>query len=272
MKTTFAKETDLCAAFIKCLPVGWLAYPETGGFDILLVRARDGIQIGVEAKLRLNAKVICQAAESLSIHSTVSPAPDYRAVLIPGGSYDLAALCPLLGITAISMQELFATESGEPEWFDKRRSMARLASGGYSHPFSPHLPEGGKYSDGGWFERCPVKRIPVPDWVPDVAAGASAPVALTPWKVGAIKLVITLSRRGYLTRQDFKHFDVSMSRWTQERWLVKDGNGGWIAGDRMPNFKAQHPTNYGEIEADFEKWKAPETATQRGLFATTDAA
>ena len=73
---------------------------------------------------------------------------------------------------------------------------------------------------------CPARRLTLPDCVPDVSAGNSAPVALTHWKIGAIKLVNILHRRGYLTGQDFAHFRISMSRWTQEKWLVRDGSGG----------------------------------------------
>lgn len=246
----FAKETDLCAAFIAALPDGWTAYPETGGFDILLVRAGDGVQIGVEAKLRLNAKVISQAAERSDYYGVGGENPDFRSVLIPDGvSYELADVCRLIGITVIMMR------GGEH---------ARH----YSRPFHPDLPRGrNEFDDRSWSERCPAKRITVPEWIPDVAAGDSAPLALTWWKIGAIKLVVTLQRRGYLTRQDFAHFKISMSRWTQERWLVKDGQGGWIAGPHMPDFKAQHPINFDQIAADFEKWKSPAAATQRGLFS-----
>jgi hypothetical protein len=82
--------------------------------------------------------------------------------------------------------------------------------------------------------------------------------------------VITLAKRGFVTRQDFAFFKTSMSRWTQGRWLIQDGNGGWVAGPHMPDFKAQHPVNFPQIEADFEKWRNPadaqRAAVQRPLF------
>lgn len=232
----FEKETELCAAFIECLPSGWTAYPETGGFDIVLVRS-DGFQIGVEAKLRLNAKVITQAAETG--HAT-APGPDCRAVLIPDGvSMELSGLLPLLGITAIAMR------------FDR----GHHKEGWKTHPFSPQLPTSRyDWDDRAWFECCPTTRLELPDWVPDVVAGDSAPVSLTPWKVKAIKIAITLSKRGYLTRRDFNDFKISMSRWTQSGWLSRDGNLGWVAGPHLPDFKAQHPINYGQIEADYARW------------------
>lgn len=56
-----AKESVLCDLFIEAFDKidGWTCYPEGAGFDVLVVH-EDGRQIGVEAKLSLNAKV-CEA-------------------------------------------------------------------------------------------------------------------------------------------------------------------------------------------------------------------
>jgi hypothetical protein len=42
-------EADLCAGFIAAATKGgsWTAYAETAGYDILMVRASDGVQIGI---------------------------------------------------------------------------------------------------------------------------------------------------------------------------------------------------------------------------------
>jgi len=230
----FEKEVGLCAAFIAALPKEWTAYPETGGFDILLVRKEDGFQIGVEAKLKLNGKVIIQAAERPDSWSVTHSGPDCRAVLMPDyASADLSGVCRLLGITCIRMR--CTTDS----W----------------RPFYPYLPEPkDRYDHADWHECCPHRRLDVPDWVPDVGAGNSSPIMLTFWKIAAIKLAIILDRRGFLRREDFKKFNVSMSRWTQGKWLVQNGSGGWIRGDYFPDFKRQHPVNYQQIEADYDKW------------------
>lgn len=233
----FAKESDLCAAFIAALPKDWTAYPETGGFDILLVRA-DGFQIGVEAKLKLNAKVICQAAEHVSHYYVARPGPDCRAVLVPeDASGDLLQLCELLQITVIR----------------QRKARSRYDRDGF-YPALPKPEHSWAYDD--WYDLAPDRRLTVPDWVPDVAAGASAPQRLSFWKIAAIKIVVTLEKRGYVTRKDFAHFQISMSRWTQMKWIVQDGKGFWKAGS-LPDFRAQHPVNYPQIEADFEKWRNP---------------
>lgn len=51
------KESELCDLYIRDFNnvSGWTCYPETAGFDILVVH-QDGRQIGVEAKLSLNRK------------------------------------------------------------------------------------------------------------------------------------------------------------------------------------------------------------------------
>ena len=45
----FETEAELCAAFIEDMKTqrGWIVYPETAGFDILLVREDTGHQLGV---------------------------------------------------------------------------------------------------------------------------------------------------------------------------------------------------------------------------------
>lgn len=50
---------------------------------------------------------------------------------------------------------------------------------------------------------------------------------------------------------------LSPSRWTDPHhgWLVVTP-AGYVRGDRMPNFAAQHPRNYAEIKADRATWEA----------------
>jgi hypothetical protein len=60
----------------------WTVYAETAGFDLLLVQDVTGVQVGIEAKLTLNLKVLEQALPSRydGFHRP-SVGPDYRAVL-----------------------------------------------------------------------------------------------------------------------------------------------------------------------------------------------
>lgn len=244
----FEKETDLCAAFIASLPDEWQAYPETAGFDILLVRKEDGFQIGIEAKLKLNGKVICQVAEESSKWYVTRPGPDCRAVLVPDdASGELGGICRLLGITVI--RQNYTVESVK-----KRRT--DYEGWDCIHPPLPRLHR--DWSDDHWHEFAPAERCHVPAYVPDVICGDKAPVMLTHWKIAAIKIVVTLEKLGYVTRHHFKHYDISMSRWTQGHWIMKGDGLRWVKGRDIPDLKAQHPKNYVEIENDYETWILPE--------------
>lgn len=244
-------EAELCAEFIAGLPKGWTAYPETAGWDILLVRDADGFQIGVEAKLTLNAKVICQAAESHHAYLAASPGPDCRAVLVPADKKrsDFATLLRLLGIVVLTYQ-IVSSYNGRKSWF-----------------YYPSLPGPDRYqSDDQWPEFMPAARHQLPDYIPDVQAGASSPLKLSSWKIKAIKIQILLERRGFVTRKDFKALDISMTRWTQARWIVPTGiYGQWKMGG-LADLRKQHPVNFAQIEADFDKWAPPPQPEQLGLL------
>ncbi len=232
-KQSFATEVDLCARFIAAVPETWTAYAETAGWDVLLVRKEDGFQIGIEAKLRLNLEVINQAIEQrCSFYSEVE-GPDCRAVLVPHDSQGgFGAIAKYIGVTVIRCY---------PE------------SRHYS-AFTPPLP-GSKFADDDWHEWLPMRRHKLPEYVPDVPAGASAPVQLTPWKIAALKIAVIMEKRGYVTRSDFKHLKIDHRRWTaaESGWLRPD-NGVYVRGNHWPDFKGQHPNVYAQIIADAPKW------------------
>ena len=248
MGTVFTREVDLCSTFLGLVPEGWLVYAETGGFDILLVRKEDGFQIGVQAKLRLNAKVLCQALETGGASAVTDPNPDCRAVLVPKAAVgaDMARLCTHLGLTILVLDPGRATR------------------------LSPDLPRLKQDGEGRvWFEQGPSRRIPLPDLVPDVIAGASAPRRLTAWKIKAMRIALTLEREGRVVREDFKHHKVDIRRWIApgSRWLVRNGDG-WSRGPGLPDFQAQHPRNWSQIAAAYDTWRRPaaECATSIGTL------
>jgi hypothetical protein len=234
----FVKESDLCAAFIAALPEEWQAYAETAGWDILLAHKIDGRQIGVQAKLKLNADVLIQAAED---HWQDRDGPDYRAVLVPEDcSHALAPLAVHCRLTVITMN------APPTRYVDRDR-------------FRPQLPnQAERYGFGlgrDWFEVVPLRRHMLPEYVPDVTAGASAPMQLTAWKIAALKLAMLLDDTGCLTRSDFKRFDIDIRRWIDgSGWLIP-GNGAFVAGPRLPDFKTMHPVVWEQIRAEPEKWR-----------------
>lgn len=233
----FSKEVDLCAAFISAIErrkLQWTVYAETGGWDILLVRKDDGFQIGVEAKLKLNAEVVGQTLEERAWYVD-GPGPDCRAILVPPEQSNwYGAIAAYIGITVIRL--------------DRPDRNGRFA-------FSPRLPdEADHYSVESWHEWAPAKRIKLPEYIPDVAAGAPSPVQLTQWKIGALRLTALLEKNGFLTRDDFKTCKVDHRRWISKQtgWLkVKDGY--MIAGDCFPKVARQHPVVYEQIKAEIAK-------------------
>lgn len=234
----FDSEVALCAAFIAEIDKRtWTPYAETAGWDILLVRKSDGYQIGIQAKLALNLDVINQAIEQHGGWVAAAEGPDCRAVLVPGGTSKLEHICDYVGLVVVVMQ----------------------SSQYYSRPsFYPTLPErSDAWGSDDWHEWCPTKRHKLPEYVPDVAAGASAPLQLTDWKIKAIKLAVLLERNGFVTREDFKHLSLDHRRWIAQDWLVASPKG-YIAG-AAPNFKKQHPKVYAKIDGEFDRWKPPQS-------------
>lgn len=230
---TFATETELCAEFIAWVkredPL-WTPYPETAGWDILLVHA-DGTQIGVQAKLKFNMKVLSQCLPDSWAHWH-DRGPDFRTVLVPEYDSTHADICGALGLTM----------------FHSKRSY------GFEREFGPGLTERG-YSREGWHYWSPSEREKLPEFVPDVPAGASGPVQLTKWKIAALRIVATLEVRGFVTREDFRQHAIDPRRWT--------GPGGWLAprSERMQDrgqyvrgagldFDQQHPDVYAQVLAE----------------------
>lgn len=235
----FATEVDLCAAFLSVLPEAWTPFAETAGWDILLVR-RDGVQVGIEAKLKLNADVVSQALEEGGYWRESRENPDYRAVLVPwsdAGAFDRIAA--YVGFTILRM---------EPARGDHRfGSKARVR---------PVLPGENRHSDDREWHAWPaLQRCRLPAYVPDVAAGASAPVQLTDWKIAALRIEATIEIRGYVTRADFAAHRIDSRRWIAKSpgWLANDG-GKLIKGPRFPNFAGQHPRVFAAIKADAGQW------------------
>lgn len=211
------KESDLCESFIGAAEsYGWTCYPETSGWDILMVR--EGTQIGVQAKLRANIKVIAQCLppmywSSRKLHFSirrkiVRRGPHYRTVLVPKEKTsrdtlkDMINVCQALGIW------VFADE--QTGWSLLQDGMSKAYE---EYSWDPEEPE--------W----------IPDVVPkNVIPGASSPVQCTKWRQGALKLLARAKVFGKVTSQDAKELGVNMdlfvNRYNSDQWLVKNGRDG----------------------------------------------
>lgn len=252
----FTLEADLVAAFCTCIDPAkwannpdhapkWIQYHETSGWDLLLVHPNTGEQIGIEAKLSLNAKVLAQALPS---RWTDYDGPDFRAVLVPADGLQghMEDLAHHLGIIVLRVTGRRGHAVVDGQW--------KIDAGPMAYDFRPDLPQGDHaYRD--WPNWCPIKRCELPEYVPDVAGGKPSPQTLSPWKIKAIKLLILLDRFGAVSRRDMQALGISPTLWTQVRHGYLDrGPDGYIRSPRTPDLKTQHPVNWTQIEADFEKW------------------
>lgn len=262
MTNPFATEADLCAAFLACIPTTWQAYPESCGFDIVLAHKETGAQIGIEAKLTLNAKVLVQVTAN---REHTAKGPDFMAVLVGRVVAENAIIASRLGVKVLTMLPRH----------DRVHRYTRLPPRGYPETDwvvnggGAWLPEFEDYKThrgmswwdrNTWEDHAPSNRMDLPEYVPQVAAGVPAPMKLTTWTIQAIKLCIAVERLGSVTRQHFADLKISQSRWTQGTgWLEKTRTRGvWMAGPSfpLPQFKRQHPVSYAQIEADWPVWGA----------------
>lgn len=217
----FKTEADLCSAFLA-----WVArrhpavraYAEWAGWDILLVYP-EGWQLGIQAKLRLNAEVIGQAAPNAYGFDDDHDGPDYRAVLVPGVN-------PLSGLAARVGLVVFRP--------------------GYGDVFLPDLtPPSWPHQGERWLDWNPATRHDLPPSPTDSIAGSPCPVTLSTWKLGALAVLAELKVRGTITTKRMRALGVNPSRWLSGCWLEPAATRGlWVRGDRCPKFDEQHPTAF----------------------------
>lgn len=257
----FSKEADLCREFLKLIPDEWTAYNETGGFDILLVH-ENGMQIGIEAKLTLNSKVLMQAV--LGRNNAGYPGPDFRAVLVGRVVAENEALAKAFGVTVLTLR----TKLIEP----RMRTFSKGAAEGPPRPhheltYNSRLPEFkiSEYNPNAfawadrdyWIDEAPCARISLPEYVPDVEAGHPAPQTLSIWKIKAMKVCIYVQKEKTISRALFKVLKIDPGRWMDGYSMIKgQKRGEWVAGPSFPSdvYRKQHPTIYAKIEDDYSIW------------------
>lgn len=253
---TFETEAALCQAFIAGVPSEWIVYPETAGWDILLVHRQGGWQIGVEAKLTLNAKVLEQAIRH---RDRGYSGPDFRAVLVGRVVAENATLARALGLTVITPKPL-------PQWSEWA---SRYEKRGPKIPeFRPDLPKAETlvrigewwsrwHQDYDWLDQFPVERHKLPDYVPEVAAGVPSPMILSDWKIKAMRVCVWVEKRGEITRAIFRDLGIDPSRWMNGYWLKAGAaRGVWVAGPQFPaeQMRREHPNIFERVESDFSEW------------------
>lgn len=250
LKVLIPTEAVLCAAFIRdfnAVP-GWTCYPETGGYDVLVAHD-DGRQIGVEAKLQLNAKVADQILPSEQWHRWDAAGPDHRLVIVRSITEANAGIAKMLRYLGVEVWEPWCGArigSGcsieqrvefqvESKLFYDKQAVADPRDGPYPS---------GEHSGVALYDWNPSQRIQLPEVPPTTLAGVPSPVQMTPWKMAAIRVLARLRVQGYITAKEIAGQGCAPSTWTQQ-WLARGPiRGQWLETDKTPRLDQQHPELY----------------------------
>jgi hypothetical protein len=209
----FPTESALCDEFTALARTfGYRVYPECSGWDLLLVDAGTGLQVGVQAKLKANPEVLLQALRPSDFSKR---GPDVHAVLV-ADHLQSSAWCSI----ARELRLLVIAGTDWVYWKPMLRS------------YGDYRPRPVEFPVRELIELAPRWEHSEREWVPDfevhgMSGGASGPRQLTPWKIAAVKLCRTLRIRGYLTRADFERAHVSIQRWVYapNPWLRSERHG-----------------------------------------------
>ncbi|KRD71426.1 hypothetical protein [Lysobacter sp. Root96] len=250
-KAAFPSEAALCDCFIDSIRRlgGWTIYPETAGFDILAVYDSTGHQLGVEAKQTLNAKVADQILPDhyMGYGEGGVEGPDFRAVIVPHISEASAGIAKMLGILGVQVWTPEANYSRDPTFdraLDKHYTGSKPDRRMYDSSAGPLMDW-----DMAWHDWNPPKRCHLPEIVPMVRAGVPAPIQLTPWKIGALRVLALLELDGYVTAKSVRDCGIDARRFcSTDGWLQSLGGGRWGRGT-VPAFDQQHPEAYAEVLA-----------------------
>lgn len=247
IKAAFPTEAALCQMFADWVRAGggtrdkpWTVYPETGEFDLLLVTP-DGHQLGIEAKLRMNAKVLAQAIPS---RWSRLDGPDWRGILVPAINDELGELAAVLGLVVFT-----------PRWSVRGSTYATPREGSTPSGFQPPL-HIGEWMSEPWHDFNPERRCELPPMVPNVPAGVPCPVKLTPWKAKALRVLAHLAVHGHITAREVRAHGLDPRRFcATDGWLQSIGDGKWTRG-KVPAFDEQHPAEFAAIVESLKRQEA----------------
>jgi hypothetical protein len=220
-KNPYKTENELCNVLIDYARLnGWKVYPETSGFDILLVK---DIQMGIQAKLKANIDVLAQVVK----YDNASP--HLKAILVPIASKEFREIANALKIFVIEAATLSWNFNTWKEVWTKE---IKISLDSYNKKYLI-MPK----------EEC---------WIPDieinVAAGIKSPKTITPWKIKAVLLCIKLRQFGFITSKDFKDEGLSMTIWKRKKWIIDSGSKNGNLIKYIVNTKVELPDQkYPEI-------------------------
>lgn len=231
-------ESDLCDSLAAAAQrSGWTVYPETWNWDLLLAKRMldvngvfEDVQIGVQAKVRINLAVLKQA---LPHWGAARSGPRYRAVLVsnPWGAEDV---CQRLKLWLFGRMERRMVRWGpQAKEMEDGHGVALLL---------------GRIPDYEW----PGEPMLLPPIVPSGSGGVPCPSPLSKWKLGALRLLALATARPPITSRDAKACGVDLELFIKKQWLVRDGAVGRLyayrIGDPDPaRADKRHPTEFLQI-------------------------
>lgn len=168
----FETENELCKAFQEWAAVKrWTCYPETDGWDLLVVDQHDQ-RLGIQAKLKDGPLTVSQAMECMANGSA-----HVGAILMPEVGDSVRRLCKVANLLVI-VPVGKADEDGFVA-FDMRLPKLKAT------------------------ELKPRKALP--RFVPEVPAGVPSPRKLTAWTEKELRLEVLFHRRGgWVNTKDFQ--------------------------------------------------------------------
>lgn len=195
----FATEADLCSAVIVRLREwGWTVYPESCGFDFVAVR--DLIQVGVEAKLRPNLRVLSQALDRFDRRLRV---PHCIATLVERRNADFDRVAERAGLTSLSWVSHFMDANPRHFETELRNGQLRFRTACGSEAGTLRLP----------------------DLVIDVPAGVPSPQTASAWKVRAVKMALRLRAGEEITRSNLDSEELAYSTFWARGWIERANPG-----------------------------------------------
>lgn len=195
-RAAYRSEGELCDAFTaEARREGYVVHAETSGWDLLLVD-RDGLQVGVQAKLRPNCDVLAQAL----LGSADAPGPDVHAVLVPVPSPAFVAVAEELRLV------IFTAADASPLSMSVSPAIRRITERDTWSPIRVTLERAQLWQHTRRAWTAPVEIL-------GMGGGRPGPRQITPWKIAAVRLCRLLRARGHLLREDFNAARVSITWW-----------------------------------------------------------
>jgi hypothetical protein len=233
----WATEAEMFSAFMaEARTLGFCCYPESGGHDLILVAPTgleagglvEGDQIAVEGKLRDNLAVLHQALPPGSLYPArkSQTACDFYAVLVPGAAPEFRDVARALGIRVL--QQRPGTAPKPPRGWHPPHQLAH----GWEDDMRVGLPR---------------KRLLLEV---EMEAGAPSPRAVTPWKIDAVRLCMTVAERGgELRSSDFTGTQVRARTFVERGWMQVVRREGRVTVYQLAEHDGRPDRVYPEVVA-----------------------